>query len=221
MPNGFFQGGMAEGMQTAELLSQRQDALDQKAAELRAKRDEARSNLVNKRLETTASVIDDIITEGRKSRAPNEVIFRAVAPLRASLNDLATKAGVDATPYQQRFDAKLGLPVGAADPEKPLTELGKLKADRDQGFISQADYDARVRNLTREVGQPNVMEGIRQKLSRGDALTPGEKQVYDDAIKFNPIARMLSDALGQPPAAASPAAPSVPPARPDPLGMRR
>ena len=107
-----------------------------------------------------------------------------------------------------------------------LILMDQIHADVAAGHITPEEGAAKIKNLTRPLGEANTVESIRQKIAANpskdplDTLNPGEAKVYDDYLKADPMARLLSAAmagtLGKPavPANATP----VPP-RPDPLGF--
>jgi hypothetical protein len=53
----------------------------------------------------------------------------------------------------------------------------------------RAAQTANLANPQDKIGA--TVEGIRAKLSRGEALTPGEQKVYDDVIKQDYLTRLL------------------------------
>jgi hypothetical protein len=75
---------------------------------------------------------------------------------------------------------------------KPMTELGRLAYDERAGYVSPDIAAARRGMLTTRQGrQTGTIESIRSKLASGEPLTPGEQQVYEDALSADPINRLL------------------------------
>ena len=212
LPSGFFLGGMAEGQQLAADQGLRQQALDQ-----------AMNVQVDKTIELNKSHIVDIIKDAKKAGVPADKIRSSlVDPIIQSVMPIFQKTGRDPTPFLSELDAHLGIPVAPAV-NAAKTEIGKLRTDLKNGLITQDEFTARVDRLTKETNVPNAVESIRRKIATGQQLTPGEKQVYDDALKADPIARILAGALGTGTTTTAPTTPAGPlPQLPtDPLGLRK
>lgn len=207
--DGFFLSGVAKGMKTADEIALKEREQETKAAAVEGAFRKAVSGEVDKSIAGTVSVAGSVIDEARKAGASPEKIRGLVAPLMQDIEALSRRVGRDPTPIARQLDAMIQVPTGQ---QTPMTEIGKLKADLDRGFISQSEYQSRVSNLTRDLSEPNVIEGIRRKLANGESLNEGEARVYDDALKADPIARLLAGALGGKVAApaATPALPSAP-----------
>jgi hypothetical protein len=226
-PSGFYLGGFAQGAQSADTLAlkerevatKEQDS-DSKVLGLLQARDSLLSSEVDKAIKGTTDTITSIISEARKVGAPQEKIRALVAPMMQDIAVLSQKAGrPDPAPLFRGFDAMLGIPAAPDAAATPTTEIGKVRYDLQRGFITQAEADARISRLTREVGDPNIVENIRRKIAAGEKLSVGEQKVYDDALMRDPIARLIAGSLNAQKPPAAPAVPT-PPTRPDPFGMR-
>lgn len=210
MASGFFLGGMAEGAKTADDLLLRSQTLDDA-------RSKAASDAITSELGKLTDAAVDITNKAREAGATPDKIAALVAPLRGNIDRLARVGGRDATSIFNRLDGLAGVPRSeSSDTPDPTTEIGKLRQDLKNGFITQPEFDARVRNITREIGEPNIIENIRRKIAVGEPLSDGEKTVYDDALKADPIARLIAGAIG----GKAPVPSASPPARPDPLKLR-
>lgn len=225
MSTGFFLGGVAEGAQAARLADQRDRELDIKEMTIEQAMQRAAAGEIDSRISETVKATTDIITQAKKAGASSDQIKALIAPMQQDIAAFAKRSGRDAGAIFRQFDAMIGVPAAPEAADSPSTEIGKLRQDLQRGFITQPEFDARVNNLTRTLGEPNIVEGIRRKIATGETLTAGEKQVYDDALKADPIARLLAGAaaanptLARPPAAPS-STPAPTPKRPDPMGMR-
>lgn len=79
----------------------------------------------------------------------------------------------------------------------PLTGIGRINRAFQRGEISGEQRDALLARETEGRAGPNVMEGIRQKIRDGGigSLTAGELRVYEDTLRADPVARILSGIL--------------------------
>jgi hypothetical protein len=218
MASGFFLGGTAEGLQSSLELANKRQALA--VARQKVLTDQAQKSAAG-----LLSVALKTIDAGRKAGQPADKIGAAVQPFMDSITQTYSKIGQDPTPIIAGVKNLIDMPAPLGKPEKPMTELGKLHADYSSGRITKDEFTARVTKLT-EPRPVNTVETIRQKIAGGQALSPGEKQVYDDALKANPLSRLLigmqnggaGGAFGTPsgPAPVPQPAASPPPAPPPP-----
>lgn len=92
------------------------------------------------------------------------------------------------------------------DKAKKQMEAAQKKADmyktlREAGYDKRAAYEAIEKNQFpkipggEDVGNKTSREKILAKISRGEALTSGEQQLYDETIKHKPQEDLLGDAL--------------------------
>jgi hypothetical protein len=128
------------------------------------------------------------------------------------------------TPIARQGDAPGGnLPIpGMTQPTKAPN--GKTPAQLREGarqLFMNGDMEGgnAALSLARamEGNIPNTVESIRAKIAGGQQLTPGEQRVYDDALKADPLARLLSGlgAEGGEPATPAPSAPATGPSEED------
>lgn len=219
---GFFLGGAAKGMQASRESAIKEDELSLREKAIEAAQERAKGSLVDKSINSTIGTITDIIGEARKAGAPPEKIRSLISPLLQDVERLSTAGGRDPSPTLRGFDAMIGIPTPTSE-ASPTTEIGKLRTDLKNGFITQPEFDSRVQRLTREGSEPNTIEGIRRKIAAGETLSAGEKSVYDDALRADPIARLIAGAMNgggiTPPTSAPIPVPT--PAKPkDPFGLR-
>lgn len=205
--NGFFLGGAAEGMRAADELDLKTRGLDIKEKELVGNQQRQLANDLEKTVQGNVSTITGIIQEARKAGASPDQIRQTIAPLVQSFQQLAQRTGRDISPSLQQFDALINIPAGAEAAPDPKTEIGKTRLDAQRGFITADEAAARVQRLTREEGAVNTVEVIRRKLATGQALTPGEQKVYDDATRFDLLGSIIR---GQTGGAGAPALPPLP-----------
>lgn len=190
-------------------LKEREQASREQATEAAFRK--AATGELNKAIGSTVRVAGDVIEQARKAGAAPDKIRGLVAPLLGDIDALSKRAGRDPGPILNQVNAMIGVPAAPEGEASPTTEIGKLRSDLKNGFITQAEFGARVNNLTRDMSEPNVIEGIRRKLATGEALSEGEAKVYDDALKADPIARLLAGAMsGAPAVPVSPARPAAP-----------
>lgn len=235
MANGFFLGGVAQGIGDAKKLDVLQQEADAKTSEQETKRaalQDAKTRLVqdqgDKLISATMSNIGEVLKATAQNGGDVNAIMNnsAVQSLLSSAQGIARRIGRDPEELTNQIKIMALTPATPQKEKGPQTDIGKIHADVANGHITPQEGAARIGNITRPLGEANVVEGIRRKLSAGEALTPGETRVYDDALKADPIARLLAGALGgratppavpgQAPAATAPAA-----SAPDPLGVRR
>lgn len=210
MPNGFFLGGAADGMQSARLLkieqqkqvlAERREANDLNLRNRQLANEEARTKAdSNKQLlervdKSEGDLMKTIIESAKAARdggATPEQIENLVLPLAKGITDLHSMTGRDPRLALDRIGVVIRTPAA------PETELGKLQVDYGRGLIDEPTYTGRVSKLTTPASGPSIVEVIRRKLAAGEALSDGERGVYDDALKANPLARLLSNPQGGP-----------------------
>lgn len=210
MVDGFFLGGFAQGMMDRQkiglderktALAERQVGIDErfKSRELSLKEADnaqsARRDLMSKLdadLKAVIGQINETAKAGREAGRTPEEIEVMVAPLAKSVAGTYAQVGLDPKLTLDR----IGLIIKT--PASPETELGKLQVDYAHGLVDEKTYTDRVSKLTTPESGPSIVEVVRRKIAAGDELTPGERQVYDDALKANPLARLLNNPQGVP-----------------------
>jgi hypothetical protein len=107
------------------------------------------------------------------------------------------KAGVPQGPGGEiDYRAAAGLLMGI-DPRMGLDLLGKQEQQEERAANREALEQHRQATLAQRTAefehrrQPNIIEGLRQKLASGQPLNPGEQRVYDDALRADPLTRLL------------------------------
>ena len=209
---GFALGGVAQGWNEADKIAvaNREAATKESLADTRSQsidllRNKMLRDEADKSISGTLAVTMDTINHGKAAGADPTKIGASIQPLLDDITGIAKRIGRDPSPYLHQVQATLDAPTPIGE-AKPQTELGKLHADLKAGLIKPEEFNARVHNLTAPAHQPNAVESIRQKISAGSSLSPGEQKVYDDALKADPLARLLIGLQGG--ASASPGQPS-------------
>jgi hypothetical protein len=160
MPDAFFLGGFAKGMESAEAardasrrttVLEKQQQIDIDLKNRAMANDEARTKLaglepVHKAVNDALKFIDDTAKEARAAGATPEQIEALITPVARSAAATYQRAGGDPSAILTRIATSIGTPAAAQ------TELGKLEADRRAGLIDDATYQAKVKALTTEKG---------------------------------------------------------------------
>lgn len=247
---GLFLGGVADGLKSAtdmrqadELLGLKRDtltadtalrtrSLDQdmslrtRALNLQAQgQQNAQSRELlaqaDKQVNDTLSVIDETITAAKAQNTDPAAVAKAIQPLVESAKRIAGAGGLNPGAIDVKVNAWMGRPTATeAAVAKVKTGVTAAKAVAAETGVPEREALQGQGVLKAEPKGDNTIEGIRTKIAAGETLSAGEKQVYDDAIRSDPLARFL--ALTQPggaapapaaPAAAAPAAatPALPP----------
>jgi hypothetical protein len=148
-----------------------------------------------------AAQLASALTGGLMSRRADRAEERgqqAVADALAKGGDIGTvgKALV-ATPYGRQLGEQLLM--------KNLEPKTPIKLGQGEQLLEPGTYKPLVTSQPPDkIG--GTVEGIRAKLARGEPLTPSENQVYQDALRADPLTRLLQGGGGLQP----PAAPSMP-----------
>jgi hypothetical protein len=214
MVSGFYLGGAAEGIESARKLDAKDAEIANTSEGLRIARDRLVMGEAEKAIAGSLGFAVKFAEAARAAgHSPQAIMANpAMRGLLGDVEAISSKIGRDPTPYLRQVEATASMPSAPDTPDAPklLTELAKLKADFDNGLIEEPVYRAKVLKLTDPTKDVNSVEGIRRKIAAGEDLTPGEKRVYDDAIRADPLARFLAGVQGGAPAPAPAAAPALP-----------
>jgi hypothetical protein len=190
---GIFMGGAADNRavrQRNELDARRVDLAE---AELGLRQEQAGLKVLSEALTTTRSEIDGLITIAREAKAKGASPDQ-LRPVRRLIETMGAQLGV-ATPGVPLPRGATSVPGGEA-----LIQSGLNRFDALVGATPVAPGPKGL----------NTIERIREKIASGEQVTPGEQKVYDDALRADPLARLLAGA--QQAAPATPTIPVVPPA---------
>jgi hypothetical protein len=198
MANGFFLGGVAQGVNARDQIDIKNRELDIKDEALAGSQQRQLATELEKTIAGNVQTITGIIQESRKAGASPAQIKATIAPLVQSFQQLAQRTGRDISVPMQQFDALINIPAGAESAPEPKTEVAKTRADARAGFITPEEASARINRLTREEGAVNTVEIIRRKLASGQQLSPGEQKVYDDATRFDLLGSIIRGQGGVP-----------------------
>lgn len=211
--SGFYLGGASEGIESARKLDAKDAEVANTSEGLRIARDRLVLGEAEKSIAGSLGFAVKFAEAARAAgHSPQQILSNpAMKGLLDDVTQISSGIGRDPTPYIRQVEATASMPQApTAEAEaKPMTELGKLKADLDNGFIDNDTYTKKVLRLTDPTKEVNVLEGIRGKIASGEPLSAGEKQVYDDAVKSDPLARFLAG-MQKGGAPSSPAAPALP-----------
>lgn len=214
MSNGHFLGGAAEGIQQVRELDARKDIASRSLnLQERGQADAKQRALlqdVDKQIENTMSIAAKTIEAGLTAGRDRELIRKAVTPLLSDIQGLGARVGRDPSTYAKQLDALIQMPTAPKEPA-PGSPLGKLHKDLESGFISQEQYDAAAQRLTEPTQGINAVETIRRKIASGQPLAAGEQTVYDDALRSDPLARLMLGLAGGPMRSDAPTTSAPPP----------